>query len=136
MAGMAIPEGWTDYMNVTIRSDRTILDLTKAVMKSVQNFNGEPEVVRETAREFGMSDSDAWLAFDRVQGGIIRALTARPNNCPDRDKDPMAWQSFQLVWHTLPALRWWSRRKERGGPWADWHDARRERQSQPAQPQI
>jgi hypothetical protein len=132
---MAIPEGWTDDMNVTIRPDRTILELTKAVMESVQNFNGEPEIVRATASEFGMSESDAWLAFDRVQGGIIRALTTRQNNCPDRDKDPMAWQAFRLVWHTLPALRWWSRRKKRGGRWAVWYDARRERQRQSAQPQ-
>lgn len=136
MRSMAIPEGWTDDMNVTIRPDRTILELTRTVMESVQNFNGEPGVVRGIASEFGMSESDAWLAFDRVQGGIIRALTARPNNCPDRDKDPMAWHAFRLVWQTLPAPHWWSRQKIRGGAWADWYDARRERQRQSAQSQI
>ncbi len=72
-------------MNVTIRPDRTVMELTNAVMESVQNYNGELEVVRAIANEFGMSDSDAWLAFDRVQGGIIRALTARPTNCPGED---------------------------------------------------
>jgi hypothetical protein len=35
-----------------------------------------------------MSDEDAVLAFDQVQGGIIRALTARPDDCPDCDRDP------------------------------------------------
>ncbi len=130
MHSMAIPEGWTDDMNVTIRTDRTILELTRAVMESVKKFNGEPEIVRATASEFGMSESDAWLAFDRVQGGIIRALTARLDNFPDRDKDPMAWHAFRLVWDTLPALHWWTGRKRRGGPWAEWHEVRRERQKQ------
>jgi len=77
MQSMALPEGWRDDMNVTIREDRTILELTRAVMEDVKKFNGETEIVHATASEFGMSESDAWLAFDRVQGGIIRALTAR-----------------------------------------------------------
>jgi len=127
---MPLPDGWTDDMNVTIRPDRTILELTRTVMERVRSFDGEPELVLATAREFGMSEGDAWLAFDRVQGGIIRALTTRLDNCPDRDKDPMAWHAFRLAWDTLPALHWWSRRKRRGGPWADWYNARRERQKQ------
>jgi hypothetical protein len=96
-------------------------------MERVKKSSGEPEIVRAIAFEFGMSESDAWLAFDRVQGGIIRALTARPDNCPDRDKDPMAWHSFQIVWKTLPTLHRWTKRKKPGGPWADWHDVRRGR---------
>lgn len=50
-----------------------------------------------------MSDRDAILAFDGVQGGIIRALTARLDNCPDRDKDPLAYHALQETWQTLPA---------------------------------
>jgi len=127
---MALPDGWTDDMNVTVRQDRTILELARTVMERLRSFDGEPELVLATASEFGMSEGDAWLAFDRVQGGIIRALTTRRDNCPDREKDPMAWHAFHLAWDTLPSRHWWSRRKRRGGPWADWHDARRERQRQ------
>jgi len=87
---MALPDGWTDDMNVTIRADRTAPELVSAVMGLVQNFHGGSEMVEQIAREFGMSDEDARLAFDRVQGGIIRALTARWDNCPSPDKDPLA----------------------------------------------
>lgn len=127
---MTLPEGWTDDMNVTIREDRTIPELTRAVMETLNEFEGQTEIVYAIAKEFGMSQSDALLAFDRVQGGIIRALTTRPSNRPERDKDPLAWHAFHLTWETLPALHWWSRRRKRGGPWAAWYDSRRKSQNQ------
>jgi hypothetical protein len=127
---MTLPDGWTDDMNVTIRSDRTLLDLARTVMERVADFNGGPEMVPAVAREFGMSEADAVLAFDRVQGGIIRALTGRRDNCPERDNDPLAWHSFHLVWKTLPRRHWWSGQKEPGGPWKVWYDELRERRKQ------
>ena len=112
-------------MNVTIREDRTLLDLARVVMERVAAFNGQPEVVSAVAGEFGMSAADAWLAFDRVKGGIIRALTTRLDNCPEREKDPLAWHAFHLTWKTLPARHWWSRQKKPGGPWKVWYDRHR-----------
>lgn len=89
-----ISEGLTDDMNVTIRADRTNLELTKAVMDFVKNIDAGFQIVSKISREFGMSDEDAILAFDRVQGGIIRALSARLDNCPNCDKDPLAYYAF------------------------------------------
>jgi hypothetical protein len=129
---MVLPEGWTDDMNVTIREDRTVLELAEAVMGRVISFRCDSESVSAIASDFGMSESDAWLAFDRVQGGVIRALTARRDNCPDRGKDPLAWHSFQIIWKTLPDRHWWSRQKMPGGPWKDWYDTHQGRRKQAA----
>ena len=125
MPRMNLPEGWTDDMNVTIRKGRTIQELARAVMGRLGEFEGESAIVSAIALEFEMSEADAWLAFDRVQGGIVRALTTRRDNCPKLEKDPVAWHAFQLTWDTLPRRNWWSRRKKQGGPWVAWHDARR-----------
>ncbi|MGC3968485.1 MAG: hypothetical protein QM775_14240 [Pirellulales bacterium] len=45
--------------------------------------------------EFQLSPYDAALVRDRTFGGIVRAATGNEVNCPDRTKDPIAWQSFQ-----------------------------------------
>ncbi len=44
-----------------------------------------------------MIDDDAEFALDRVLGGIVRAATKNPANCPDIAKDPVAWASYQLA---------------------------------------
>ena len=124
---MMIPDGWTDNMNITIEADRTPLDLVKAIMERIQDLDGGPQMLRDIASEFALTDEDAFLAFDRVQGGIIRALTSRPDNCPDQAKDPIAWYSFHETWRTLPQRHWWTRRKKPGGPWMRWSDALREK---------
>lgn len=113
-------------MNVTIRADRTAPELVSAVMGLVQNIHGGSEMVDQIAREFGMSDEDARLAFDRVQGGIIRALTACSDNCPDRGKDPLAWLSFHETWQTLPINNQATGDRVSGGPWLAWLNAAQE----------
>ena len=50
--------------------------------------------VQELATRFVIED-DAEFALDRVLGGIVRAATGNPANCPDRTKDPVAWVSYQ-----------------------------------------
>lgn len=126
MRCMALPDSWTDDVNVTIRANRTPPELVLAVMGLVQNIHGGSEMVDQIAREFGMSEEDARLAFDRVQGGIIRALTARWDNCPNRDKDPLAWLSFHETWQTLPTNHQAPGEKVSGGPWLAWFNAVRE----------
>ena len=44
---------------------------------------------------FGLLPDDADLAIDRAMGGAIRAATGNPENCPRREKDPIAWLSYQ-----------------------------------------
>jgi hypothetical protein len=75
-------------------------------------------MVLQIADEFGMSHEDPCLAFDRVQGGIVRALSARLINCPNRDKDPLAWLSFHETWQTLPTNHQSPDSKESGGAMA------------------
>jgi hypothetical protein len=50
--------------------------------------------VQELAMRFVIED-DAEFALDRVLGGIVRAATGNPANCPNRTKDPVAWVSYQ-----------------------------------------
>ncbi len=126
---MTLPEGWTDDLSVTIRADRTYLELTKAVMDLVKDIDCPPGAVLAIAREFGMSHEDAMLAFDRVQGGIVRALTTRSDNCPDRANDPLAYYAFHEAWQTLPASERIAGARESGGPWRAWFDSVRERRN-------
>lgn len=48
-------------------------------------------------RELGLTPDDACLARDRVYGGLVRASTGNSANCPDRNKDPLAYMSYQLA---------------------------------------
>jgi hypothetical protein len=43
---------------------------------------------------FGLSLDEAALAQERTLGGVLRAARD-PRHCPDRDRDPFAWTSFQ-----------------------------------------
>jgi hypothetical protein len=49
----------------------------------------------EVAAEFGLSVEDADLALERTSGGLVRAATKNSANQPPRDKDPIAWESYQ-----------------------------------------
>lgn len=42
---------------------------------------------------------------------------------PNRNKDPLAWLSFQEAWQTLPKNDEASDGKESGGPWLVWFNA-------------
>ena len=50
--------------------------------------------MHELATGFVM-EQDAEFALDRVLGGIVRAATGNPANCPDPKKDPAASMSYQ-----------------------------------------
>src|SRR5688500_17871597 len=45
---------------------------------------------KQLASAFGLSFEEAALAHERTIGGVLRAAR-NPENCPDRDKDPLAW---------------------------------------------
>ena len=92
---MAIPEGWTDDMNIPLPPGRTVEKVVDYVIQAA--LRGTPNETTEhlLAAEFLLSPEDAALARDRTCGGIVRAATRNPENCPRREKDPMAWESFQ-----------------------------------------
>ena|SRR6185437_13757385 len=91
---MAIPEGFTDDMNIPL-SGRTVEEVVQFVLQAA--LDGMPDAASERllAGEFSLSLEDAALARDRTLGGIVRAATRQSANCPSREKDPMAWESFQ-----------------------------------------
>jgi hypothetical protein len=122
---MTIPEGFTDDMTVRIRPGRTGDELVTKVMEWLAERRDLGALVRVLEQDFGLSEEDALLALDRVQGGIVRALTGNHENEPDRAKDPLAWGSFTKVWAELPRRGLLSSRKVAAGPWNEWYESRK-----------
>jgi hypothetical protein len=89
-----IPDGWTDDMRVPLAPGRTVEELVDHVLRAALEGRDTSLLLRELVTTFGLSEEDAELALDRVFGGIVRAATKNPANCPDREKDPIAWASF------------------------------------------
>jgi hypothetical protein len=92
---MAIPEGWTDDLNIPLPLGRTVQDVVDFVIESVLRSKPDATIEKLLSAEFLLTPDDAALARDRTCAGIVRAATGDPANCPRREKDPMAWESFQ-----------------------------------------
>jgi hypothetical protein len=91
---MTLPPGCTDNMNIDLPIGRTleeIVDLVLSMGKEPQDYDRTLQALES----LGLSPDDAALAWDRVQGGVVRASTGRRANCPDKSKDALAWLSFQ-----------------------------------------
>jgi hypothetical protein len=86
---------WTDDLTVPLPPGRTVAELVDLALQSTLRGTPADEVERNLAAEFGLSDDDAALVLDRSMGGLVRAGTRNPANCPEPDKDPMAWEAFQ-----------------------------------------
>jgi len=90
-----IPEGWTDDMTIVVPTGRSLDDIVDYVLQATIRQETPSNMVRHLTMEFGLTQSDAELALDRACGGVVRAATGRQDNCPSKEKDPMAWLSFQ-----------------------------------------
>ena len=88
------PEGWTDDLSISLPPGRTIEEVVDFVLSADERTQDHAEVLDGLGVEFGLSIDDAELVVDRVAGGVFRARTRSPDNCPDRVKDPIAWTSF------------------------------------------
>ena len=119
---MTIPEGWTDDMSVNITTGKSEKELALSLMASLEIRESYEAMIQICIVNFGLSSDDAELALDRVQGGIVRAITCNRANKPDKEKDPLAWYSFNEVWETLPKKNWWSNKKDNKGKWVDWYN--------------
>jgi len=122
---MNTSEEWTDDMNISISSDKTIKELTSFLMLELESNCNHDEIIIKIITNYGTSENDAELALDRVQGGIIRALTGNPSNEPEQEKDPLAWYSFNSVWPTLPRKHLFSKNKKASGKWQHWYNVTR-----------
>jgi hypothetical protein len=91
---MSIPSGWTDDMNIVLPEHATLEGVVDLVISMEKEGATLDQIEMRLIESVGLSENDAALAVDRVQGGALRASTHR-SNCPDRSKDPLAWISFQ-----------------------------------------
>lgn len=94
-----IPEGWTDDMTIPLPPGRTAAQVVEFVRQAALRGTPDGETERLLAAEFQLSAEDAALARDRSFGGLVRAATRNPANCPPQEKDPLAWESFQRGTH-------------------------------------
>jgi hypothetical protein len=117
-----VPEGWTDDMTIVVPTGRSLDDIVDYVLQATIQRETPSNMVRHLTTEFGLTQGDAELALDRTCGGVVRAATGRRDNCPPKEKDPMAWLSFQrclkqpeLIGALYPQLArpsqkpWWRR---------------------------
>ena len=118
---MTIPEGWTDDMSVKIKEGKSEDQLTLALMDCLRKRDSFDEMVSICTSNYDLADDEANLAIDRVQGGIVRALSCRIDNRPDVTKDPLAYIAFNEVWKTMQKKNWWSSERDNNGEWLEWH---------------
>src|SRR5262245_15845121 len=89
-----VPEGWTDDLTIHVCPPRTLDDLVEFVLGAERQKVSYPDTIQALQTRFGLSEEDAELAWDRTLGGLVRAATGEPLNCPVREKDPVAWISY------------------------------------------
>ncbi len=116
---------WTDDLSIRMDAAHSVEELVQFVMTRLMSREPAETIIAAIAAEFSVHSEDLDLVLDRVQGGIVRAVTANPDNAPIAAKDPVAWASFQRAWRTLPKKHRWSRRRRPGGPWLEWYEEAR-----------
>ncbi|MBK8898837.1 MAG: hypothetical protein IPN66_16875 [Candidatus Competibacteraceae bacterium] len=89
-----LPDGITDDMNISLPSGLTIEMIVDLVLSAGIAHTPDDDTERKLV-QLGLSEDDAALARDRSYGGIVRAALNNPANCPSREKDPIAWASYQ-----------------------------------------
>ena len=90
-----LPEGWTDDLNIVIAEGRTADELADFVLQAATRHETTATMGQVLMKDFGLSQGDAELALDRVFGGVVRAATGAAANSPAKEKDPIAWASYQ-----------------------------------------
>ena len=90
-----VPEGWTDDMRVAVPAGQSLAGIVDYILQAAVRRETPNTMTRRLIQEFGLTQSDAELALDRTCGGVVRAATGQLENCPPKEKDPVAWLSFQ-----------------------------------------
>ena len=91
---MSIPEGWTDDMSIGLPPAVTF-EMVVEVILGGEAAKAPYEVTQARLLALGISEDDAHLAHDRALGGLVRAATCNPANEPSKERDPVAWASYQ-----------------------------------------
>ena len=82
-------------MNIVVSAGRSLEELVDYVLECKKRRDERTTIVQHLSENFGLTQADAELALDRACGGVVRAATGRADNCPAKDKDPVAWFSYQ-----------------------------------------
>ena len=90
-----LPEGWTDDMNIAVGPGHTVDEIVDFVLQSTIQHDSPAVMIEHLCNEFALTQADAELALDRTYGGLVRAATDRAENCPVKERDPVAWVSYQ-----------------------------------------
>ena len=94
---LAPPAESTNDLTVPLPPGQTISNLVELIIQAVTRSRSGDDVIGLLVAEFKLSLDDAEFAYDRFCGGLVRAATRNPQNCPDVDHDPIAWDSFHRV---------------------------------------
>ena len=81
---------WTDDLTIQLPPARMVAHVVDFVLRSALRGTTAEEIDALLAAELGLSPDDAELARDRSFGGLVRAATRNPPNCPDAGTDPVA----------------------------------------------
>lgn len=82
-------------MNIALAPGRSLEELVDWVLECNVRRDKPTVIVQQLIDKFGLTQADAELALDRTCGGVVRAATGRADNCPPKDKDLVAWFSYQ-----------------------------------------
>lgn len=117
---MEIPADWTDDMRIAVSDKRELSAIVESVLQKLLDHRPNDQCIEELIADHQISHDDAELAMDRIQGGVIRALTGNPANRPDRIKDHLAWLAFKSVWLEFPRKHFFTRKRLPQGRWVSW----------------
>jgi hypothetical protein len=77
---ISAPEGWTDDMKITLPAGKRELDLVLRVLAALIKRERLASLLPVLKGEFALKDDDVALAIDRIQGGVVRAVTGHSSN--------------------------------------------------------
>jgi hypothetical protein len=90
---MAMAEIDDGSLRIRLPEGQTIAGVVDVVF-DLQRRSASFEEMMSTLMALGLSERDAEISIDRVQGGAVRAATRNLANDPGRDWDPVAHESF------------------------------------------
>jgi hypothetical protein len=91
---MSVPVGWTADLSIALPPALTVEHVVDVILRAERDKLPRRATLAELVA-LGLSEDDAHLAVDRALGGIVRAAARHPSNAPARDKDPVAWASYE-----------------------------------------
>lgn len=86
-----LPEGWTDDMTIVVPTGRSLDDIVDYVLRATIRRETPDNMVRHLVEEFGLTQSDAELAWDRTCGEELFALR-RDTKRTVRQKTKSRWR--------------------------------------------